>query len=140
MSLALRLIVCLVILAGCASSPVADSRFDGDYVGASTRARDGNACGPESEPTALSIHDGRFHYAFPIASVYSGYRTLVTINVLVRAGGKFDGASQYYTESPREWEAWYKTWVTLTGRVSENSLEADINSLNCSRHLALNRG
>jgi hypothetical protein len=127
-------------VAGCVSPSVGDNRFDGTYVGASIRARDGTVCGQESEPLTLRVQNGAFRYAFWVGGMYSGATTLVKIDVLIAPDGLLEGSSQYYTEGPRKWQAWYPTSAILVGQISGDRLEADVNTLNCGRHLYLRRG
>jgi hypothetical protein len=138
MSGAMRLLPGLLLLAGCVAGPP-DSRFDGTYAGASLRARDGGVCGPASEPASLSIQGGTFRYVFPIANVYSGVPLAVAVDVRVAATGAVEGGSQYYADDPFIWQGWRPAWVTVVGQVAGDRLEADVDSLNCGRHLSLRR-
>jgi hypothetical protein len=118
---------------------MADSRFDGIYVGASIRAKDGTVCSQESEALTLRVQNGAFRYEFWTGGMYSGATTLVRINVLVAPDGLLKGSSLYYTESPRSRQSWYQTSASLDGQIWGDRLEADVNSLNCGRHLYLRR-
>jgi hypothetical protein len=135
-----RLLPYLILVAGCASQSAGDSRFDGTYVGASIRARDGVVCGQESEPLTLRVQNGAFRYTFWVGGMYSGATTLVKIDVLIAADGLLEGSSLYYTESPGIWRTWYQTSAILVGQIAGDRLEADVNTLNCGRHLYLRRG
>ena len=105
-------------------------------AGASIRAKDGVACGPESEAVALSIRHGTFRYLVPTNNYYTNVNYVVPITVQVAPTGGVRGASLYFADdapSPYEWRT---TWMTFVRTVSNDHLEADINSLNCGWHLS----
>jgi hypothetical protein len=139
MSGAVPLISCMLLLLTACATPPVERQFDGNYVGASTLARDGSLCGPPSEPIRLSIRDGTFRYLVPVANPYSGWNMVVPVNVRVVPGGAFEGGTLYYADNPLSRQGWRQAWVTVVGTVSGNHLEADVNSLNCGRHLSLLR-
>ena len=139
MSGAVRLLPGLLLIAACAT-PLPDSRFDGNYSGASTVARDGSACGPESEAVALSIRQGTFRYMVPTNNYYSNVNYLVPINVQVASTGAVRGESLYYADNPLTAQGWRTAWVTFIGTVSDDHLEARIDTLNCTRQLSLRKG
>ena len=123
-------------LASSSSPLVRGSRFDGHNAGASIRAKDGVACGPESQAVALSIRHGTFRYLVPTNNYYTNVNYVVPITVQVAPTGGVRGASLYFADdapSPYEWRT---TWMTFVRTVSNDHLEADINSLNCGWHLS----
>jgi hypothetical protein len=138
MSGAVRLLPGLLLISACATL-TPDSRFDGHYAGASTRARDGVACGPESEAVALSIRHGTFGYLVPTNNYYTNVNYLVPITVQVASTGEVRGASLYYADDALSRYGWRTAWMTFIGTVSDDHLEADINSLNCGWHLSLGK-
>jgi hypothetical protein len=138
MSGAVRFLPGLLLITACAT-PAPDSRFDGNYAGASTVARDGSACGPPSEPVALSIRQGTFHYPVPINNYYTNLNTVVRLTVEVASTGAVRGESLYYADNPLSSQGWRTAWVTLIGTVSGDHLEADVETLNCGRHLSLGK-
>jgi hypothetical protein len=138
MSGAVRLLSGLLLISACAT-PAPDSRFDGHYAGASTRTRGGVACGPESEAVAVSIRGGTFGYLVPTRNYYTNVNYLVPITVQVASTGEVRGASLYYADDPRSRQGWRTAWMTVVGTVSDDHLEADVNSLNCGWHLSLGK-
>ena len=131
---AVRLLPGLLLISACATV-TPDSRFDGHYAGASTPTRGG--CGPESEAVALSIRDGTFRYLVPTHNYYTNVNYVVPITVQVASTGEVRGASLYYADDPRSRQGWRTAWMTVVGTVSDDHVEADVNSLNCGWRLSL---
>ena len=124
-------------LASSSSPLVRGSRFDGHNAGASIRAKDGVACGPESQAVALSIRHGTFRYLVPTNNYYTNVNYVVPITVQVAPTGGVRGASLYYADDPLSRYGWRTAWMTVVGTVSDDHVEADVNSLNCGWRLSL---
>jgi hypothetical protein len=125
---------CVLVLAACAAVPDAGAQFDGTYVGANTVSRGGNRyCGPDNAAASVSVSAGQFSFPFPI----SGPQPVV-VQVRLRADGSFSGGTEYFESEPGMFHG-PLAWVTMVGHVDGATLDAQVASLRCSRHLALRR-
>src|SRR5690349_6684249 len=130
----------LLALAACTPPSPPDARFDGHYVGVSTRARGGGACGPETEQQTLDVRNGTFRYGVPVRTPYILAGSLMPVDVRMEASGKVDGATRYEADNPLARQGWQTSWATVEGQVAGDRIEATINSFNCGRHLTAQRG
>ena len=131
---ACRAVGCLLVLAGCATTPDAGTQFDGTYAGASTLTRGGDVwCGPDSVPDTLTVSAGRFRYAFPVIG-----SAIVVVQLQLHADGSFSGGSEYFDPEPSLFPG-PLAWVTVVGHIAGATLDAQVDSLTCGRHLSLTR-
>ena len=108
--------------------------FDGTYVGTSVRTRGGNDwCGPDTAPDSLTVGAGRFRYPFPIVAV-----TTVGVQVQLRADGSFSGSAEYFDSAARLGEG-RMAWATVVGHIAGATLDAQVESRTCGRHLSFRR-
>lgn len=135
------LLASLLVIVGCAAQPpTASSQFDGHYVGDSARTRDGSICGPDIQSDTVAIAGGHFDYTFLVINPTLSWQPQpVTVSVAVAADGSFDGGTMYYADAPLSRYNIRTAWVTVVGRVTSATLEGEVNSLNCGRHLSLKR-
>jgi hypothetical protein len=127
----------LLALTGCATAvPVAGSRFDGPYVGVSTLTRGTQEiCGPDRAPDTIAVSAGTFRYTVPIVWV-----TTVVVQPQLRADGSFDGAAQYFNPEPvTRMGGGHVEWAKVFGRVDGATMDAQVVSGACTRHLSLTR-
>jgi uncharacterized protein YceK len=125
---------CLLVLAGCATTPDAGTQFDGTYAGASTLTRGNVAwCGPDSAPDSLAVSAGRFRYSY----TFIGPAT-VGVQLQLHADGSFSGGTEYLESEPGLFHG-PLAWVTVVGHIAGATLDAQVESLNCGRHLSLSR-
>lgn len=137
-----RILVCLASVTGCTGlPPPASPQFDGRYVDDSARTRDGGTvCGPDTQPEALTIAGGHFRYTFLVSHPFLVLPLQPVVGDLrVASDGSSDGGTLYAADAPLSPQNWRPAWVTVVGRVVGTTLQADANSLNCGRHLLLNR-
>jgi uncharacterized protein YceK len=126
----------LLALAGCDTTPDAGSQFNGAYVGTSTLTRGTNGwCGPENLPASGTIRDGRFVYAASVQDVLQP----VVVQSQVHVDGGFSGGGEYFEPNSGMFSG-HINQVTVVGHVAGDTLDADVNSLRCGRHLSLRRG
>jgi hypothetical protein len=125
---------CVLVLSACAVVPDAGSQFDGTYIGANTVSRGGNGyCGPDTEAASVVVSTGNFSFPFPI----SGPQPVV-VPVRLRADGSFSGGAEYFESEPGLFRG-PLAWVTIVGHIAGATLDVQVASLRCSRHLSLRR-
>ena len=119
----------------------ASPQFDGRYAGESARTRDGSTiCGPDLQPDAVAVADGHFNYTYLIINPSLSWQPQpITVNVAVAADGSFNGSTMYTADAPLVPAGIRSAWVTVVGHIAGTTLEGDVNSLNCGRHLSLKR-
>jgi uncharacterized protein YceK len=125
---------CLLPLSGCATIPDAGSQFDGTYVGTSTVTRGGNEwCRSNIAADSLTISAGRFSYPFPIITP-----TPVVVQPRLRADGSFSGGAEYFEAEPGLFHG-PLAQVSMVGHIAGATLDAQVESLTCGRHLSFTR-
>jgi hypothetical protein len=128
------------LLGGCAvaTGPPAGTLFDGSYTGQNTLIGGGGyLCGAPSYPVNLLIIGGRFEYPFAV----NPPRT-APLPVQVVVDGTFSGQMQYGTENylPGMRQSYHNAWVTITGRIAGDILDATIVDERCEWRLTARKG
>jgi hypothetical protein len=125
---------CLLLLVGCASFSAlagtklaASSPFDGVYSGKETMTRGG---GPSVLCTirttaSVTVSDGRFTYVYDPGAVH------IAVNVEIAADGSINGTQRY--------EQGGQDVAIVSGRMTGNTLEADIGGRACQYHASLKK-
>ena len=130
-----------VLLTACAPAlgPPAGPQFDGIYQGASRLVRGGGPlCGYPDAQLALTVRDGQFDYPFLV----NAPRT-APLRVQVATDGRFRGDMQFGVVEPRGRDATteYRTeWATVAGRIAGATMEGTVESRECTRQIAMQRG
>jgi hypothetical protein len=130
-------ILCLLGLSACAAAPNAGTQFDGTYVGANTLTRGTGAawvCGPDTAPGLVTVGAGDFNYVVPITGP-----TPVVVHVRLHGDGSFSGSTEYFEVESGLFRG-PLAWVTVVGHVTGTAMDAQVDTLNCGRHLSLQRG
>jgi hypothetical protein len=129
------------LLGGCAvgpgapPAPAAGTEFDGQYLGQSTLTRGGGyLCGTPSSPASLVVRGGRFDYPFEV----SPPRT-ASVPVQIAADGTFAGQMLYAAEDYWPVSKVRNAWVTVSGRITDGTLDATIVDYRCARQLTAQR-
>lgn len=136
-----RVAICMTVgsvlwLCACTAVPDAGTQFDGTYVGTNVVTRGGNqACGPDIASAMVTVSAGRFLYAGPIVGPTP---VPVAVQSHLHADGSLSGGTEYFEPEPGLFHG-PLAWVTMVGQVTAAKLEAQVDSLNCGRHLSLQR-
>jgi hypothetical protein len=135
-----RAVLLICGLGGCAGMPQAlpeaGTRFDGSYAGQNVLISGGGyLCGDPGHAETIAVIDGRFDYPF---AVNPPRTTAVPVRIAV--DGSLVGQLQYVTQDylplPRERNA----WVTITGRIAGDMLDATISDARCRRRVTARKG
>jgi hypothetical protein len=141
------LAACAVVLAGSCSTPpgapppaaalpAAGSQFDGVYAGQNDAVSGwGFLCGAPAYPQTIAVSGGRFDYPFQV----NPPRT-TPVAVQIEADGTFAAQMQYGTEETGPRSRYITAWVTVTGRIAADELDATVSDLRCVRRLTAHRG
>ena len=130
-----------LVLTGCTTTalgPPAGPQFDGAYQGASRLVRGGGPlCGAPDEQLVLTVRDGQFDYPFLV----NAPRT-APLRVQVVTDGGFRGEMQFGVVEPRGRDAaseYRAEWATVTGRIVGSTMEGNIENLECTRQMSMQR-
>ena len=124
---ATALAICLACMPPVGGASAASAGYDGVYHGQSTRTRgDDSICGRASSQVTFTVVNGQFSIVYDMTHH-------VGVNLQVQQDGTFSGSQMYRPGTQI-------SQVKASGRISGNTLDAEIEGMACARSYHLTKG